>query len=138
MKDLRAYNVTELLGAGADVRTVAGRVGHGGGGATTLKHYAAFLATSDRQAVHAVVGPIGRTIKVEAAPPRELAPWEVIARHLADAIKDGTMLPGEDVPTVGDVAQAYGVSVGTAHRAFNQLKMDGLVQLRTCPLRQRG
>ncbi|MFE3329874.1 tyrosine-type recombinase/integrase [Streptomyces sp. NPDC059176] len=53
LKDLRAYNVTELLGAGADVRTVAGRVGHGGGGATTLKYYAAFLATSDRQAVTA-------------------------------------------------------------------------------------
>jgi integrase len=53
LKDLRAYNVTELLGAGADVLTVAGRVGHGGGGATTLKYYAAFLATSDRQAVTA-------------------------------------------------------------------------------------
>ncbi|MET8681416.1 tyrosine-type recombinase/integrase [Streptomyces sp. NPDC004647] len=47
LKDLRAYNVTEFLGSGADVRTVAGRVGHGGGGATTLTYYAAFLATSD-------------------------------------------------------------------------------------------
>ncbi|MEU9655035.1 hypothetical protein [Streptomyces chartreusis] len=26
------------------------------------------------------VGPIGRTAKVEAAPPRELVPWEVIAK----------------------------------------------------------
>ncbi|MFF4697953.1 tyrosine-type recombinase/integrase [Streptomyces chattanoogensis] len=192
LKDLRAYNVTELLGAGADVRTVAGRVGHGGGGATTLKYYAAFLATSDRQAVTAfakqlpvpegllaeqpvttvinglrlacecgneslwamlvvtedgaealcsqcetavqarpdsAVGPIGRTIKVEATPSRELAPWEVIAQELADAIKDGTMLPGEDVPTVGDIAQAHGVSVGTAHRAFTQLKKDGLIEV---------
>ncbi|GGL03713.1 tyrosine-type recombinase/integrase [Streptomyces flaveus] len=192
LKDLRAYNVTELLGAGADVRTVAGRVGHGGGGATTLKYYAAFLATSDRQAVTAFakqlpvpegllaeqpvttvinglrlvcgcgneslwamlvvtddgaealcgqceaavqarpdteVGPIGRTTKVEAAPPRELAPWEAIAQELAGAIKDGTMLPGEDVPTVGDIAQAHGVSVGTAHRAFTQLKKDGLIEV---------
>ncbi|MGW1745777.1 winged helix-turn-helix domain-containing protein [Streptomyces sp. NPDC002092] len=75
------------------------------------------------------MGPIGRTIKAEAAPPRELAPWEVIAQELADAIKDGTMLPGEDVPTVGDIAQAHGVSVGTAHRALTQLKQDGLIEV---------
>ncbi|MGW4867378.1 hypothetical protein [Streptomyces chartreusis] len=52
LKDLRAYNVTELLRAGADVRTVAGRVGHGDGGATTLKYYAAFLASSDPPGCH--------------------------------------------------------------------------------------
>ncbi|MER6125438.1 hypothetical protein ABT173_22960 [Streptomyces sp. NPDC001795] len=46
----------------------------------------------------AAVGPIGKTIKVEAAPPRELAPWEVIAKELADAIKDGTMLPARTSP----------------------------------------
>ncbi len=61
------------------------------------------------------VGPIGRAIKAEAAPPRELAPWEVIANDLTDAVKDDTMLPGEDVPTVGDIPEAHGVSVGTAH-----------------------
>ncbi|MFE5890468.1 tyrosine-type recombinase/integrase [Streptomyces sp. NPDC056462] len=192
LKDLRAYNVTELLGNGTDVRTVAGRVGHGGGGAITLKHYAAFLPTSDRQAVttlakqlpvperlltaepaatvvnglrlicecgneslwamlvvtedgtealcgqcetavqarpDATVRPVGKTIRLEAAPPRELAPWEVIAKGLADAIEDGTMLPGEHVPTVGDIAQAHGVSVGTAHRAFTQLRKDGLIEV---------
>ena len=192
LKDLRAYNVTELLGSGADARTVAGRVGHGGGGATTLKYYAAILATSDRQAVTAfakqlpvperlvadrpvttvinglrlacecgneslwamlvvtedgaealcgqceaavearpntAVGHIGRTIKVDAAPPRDLAPWETIAQELTDAIKDGTLLPGEEVPTIGDIAQAHGVSVGTAHRAFTQLKQAGLIEV---------
>jgi integrase len=32
---LRNYSATELLTAGVDLRTVAGRLGHGGGGATT-------------------------------------------------------------------------------------------------------
>ncbi|MGW1364863.1 GntR family transcriptional regulator [Streptomyces chartreusis] len=77
----------------------------------------------------AAVSPMGRTNKMEAASPRELAPWEVIAKDLADAIKDGTMLPGEDVPTVGDIAQSHGVSVGTAHRAFAQLRKDGLIEV---------
>jgi len=47
---LRHYSATELLSAGIDLRTVAGRLGHGGGGATTLRTYAAWVAASDRKA----------------------------------------------------------------------------------------
>lgn len=47
---LRHYSVAELLSAGVDIRTVAGRLGHGGGGATTLRVYAAWVAASDRKA----------------------------------------------------------------------------------------
>jgi integrase len=47
---VRHYSATELLASGVDLRTVAGRLGHGGGGATTLKVYAAWHAGADRQA----------------------------------------------------------------------------------------
>jgi integrase len=47
---LRHYSATELLTAGIDLRTVAGRLGHGGGGATTLRVYAAWVAATDRKA----------------------------------------------------------------------------------------
>ncbi|MGH3972587.1 MAG: tyrosine-type recombinase/integrase [Pseudonocardiaceae bacterium] len=47
---LRHYSATKLLTAGIDLRTVAGRLGHGGGGATTLRVYAAWVAASDRKA----------------------------------------------------------------------------------------
>ena len=42
IKELRHYSATELIAAGIDVRTVAGRLGHGGGGATTLRVYSAW------------------------------------------------------------------------------------------------
>ncbi|WP_231104621.1 tyrosine-type recombinase/integrase [Haloechinothrix halophila] len=47
---LRHYSATELLAAGVDLRAVAGRLGHGGGGATTLRVYAAWVTESDRRA----------------------------------------------------------------------------------------
>ncbi len=42
LHQLRHYSATELIAAGVDVRTVAGRLGHGGGGATTLRVYSAW------------------------------------------------------------------------------------------------
>lgn len=47
---LRHYSARELLSAGVDLRTVAGRLGHCGGGTTTLRVYAAWVAASDHKA----------------------------------------------------------------------------------------
>src|ERR671912_1142091 len=51
---LRHYSATELIAAGVDLRTVAGRLGHGGGGVTTLRTYAAFLPEADSRAATAL------------------------------------------------------------------------------------
>ncbi len=47
---MRHYSATELITSGVDLRTVAGRLGHGGGGSTTLRVYAAWSAAADRKA----------------------------------------------------------------------------------------
>jgi len=51
---LRHYNATELLAAGADLRTVAGRLGHAGGGATTLRVYAAYIDEASAKAAESL------------------------------------------------------------------------------------
>ncbi|MBC3191674.1 site-specific integrase [Pseudonocardia sp. C8] len=51
---LRHYSATELISAGVDVRTVAGRLGHGGGGTTTLRVYAAWISEADQRAAQSL------------------------------------------------------------------------------------
>jgi len=53
LHELRHYSATELLTAGVDVRTVAGRLGHGDG-TTTLRYYAAWRSAADRGAAGVV------------------------------------------------------------------------------------
>lgn len=51
---LRHYSATELIAAGVDIRTVAGRLGHAGGGSTTLRTYTAFVQEADQRAATAL------------------------------------------------------------------------------------
>jgi hypothetical protein len=46
----RHYTASQLLAGGFDLRNTAARLGHGGGGATTLWHYADPVPEVDRRA----------------------------------------------------------------------------------------
>jgi integrase len=50
LRSLRHYNATQMLAAGIDLRTAAGRLGHAGGGAMTLKVYAHRTRPADQRA----------------------------------------------------------------------------------------
>ena len=50
LKSLRHFAATQMLAGGIDLRTTAGRLGHSGGGATTLKVYAHTLPEADQRA----------------------------------------------------------------------------------------
>jgi integrase len=62
---LRHYAATELLTAGVDLRTVAGRLGHGDG-SVTLRHFAAWVNPADQRAASILSGRLGRSPAVRA------------------------------------------------------------------------
>ena len=59
LHDLRHFVATQLLGAGVDIRTVAGRLGHRNA-STTLNVYAHFLAQADEAAANIIGDVISR------------------------------------------------------------------------------
>ncbi|WP_240690555.1 MULTISPECIES: tyrosine-type recombinase/integrase [unclassified Amycolatopsis] len=137
---LRHYSATELIAAGTDVRTVAGRLGHGGGGSTTLKVYSAWVAESDERASGTLAGrlpdlPVALIAEGKLAPvapvaaPEDESPYKRIAKDLQGAIVSGVLTPGQQLPTVADLAKRYKVSFGTAQRAIAQLRTAGLVSV---------
>jgi integrase len=68
---LRHYSATELINAGVDIRTVAGRLGHGGGGTTTLRVYTAWVAASDKHAANILANTVRPPSKAQESHPSE-------------------------------------------------------------------
>ena len=52
--------------------------------------------------------------------------YSEIAEHFRRQIRDGTLRPGDTMPSYKKVSKQFGVAHTTAHRAFRQLKMEGL------------
>jgi len=122
---LRHYSAAELVAAGVDLRTVAGRLGHGNGGATTLKVYAAWVDEADRRAATTMASIIPRP--VPGQPFR--GAYQKLAESLRDDIYTGRLKPGDRLPTITELAVANTLAVGTAHRAVALLKDEGLIDV---------
>ncbi len=129
LHQLRHYSATELIAAGVDVRTVAGRLGHSGGGTTTLRVYAAWKAEVDQRAADTLGVRLPHASRPGAVAPRPKvpSPYERIAAELRRVIKRGDLRVGDNFPTVDELAATHRVSAGTAHRAVALLKAEGLI-----------
>ena len=139
---LRHFSATELIAAGVDIRTVAARLGHGGGGTTTLRVYSAWVAEADQRAATSLAArlpalPGAMPIdNVEATPlpsggpvTRSESPYQWIADDLRAAIRCGAIKLGEHLPTVKELADHYSVSEGTAHRGVALLAKAGEIEV---------
>lgn len=157
LKSLRQYSATELLSAGVPLRAVAGRLGHGSGGATTLRSYGAWLAEADQRAAVTLSGRMpnmpaslipppsvsdeggspasqvnerGRVSYVDSPDTERHQRYQLIARDLCAAMACGVLGAGDELPTVKELAARYSVADSTAHRAFALLAEEGLIDVR--------
>ena len=125
---LRHYSATELIASGVDARTVAGRLGHGGGGTTTLRYYTAWVSESDQRAASTLTARMPSR-PADPLPRRPTHPYQRLAAVLREQIATGVFEPGDFLPGQKVLAVEHGVSVGTANRAANLLAEDGHVEL---------
>ena len=140
LHQLRHYSATELIAAGVDVRTVAGRLGHGGGGTTTLKVYSAWRSEADQRAASSL-GMRMPAVPIEAeldpAAPltdstsddEDASSYRRIAADLRGAITCGALQPGDVLPTLTELARRYDVVTSTVHRSFDTLKSARLIEV---------
>lgn len=134
---LRHYSATELIASGVDARTLAGRLGHSGGGATTLRVYSAWVSEADQRAAGDLGGrmpsaPISVNLDgttTTTLEPEIRGPYQQIAADLRGAILFGAFKAGDTIPTVAELRDRYGVSTGTAHRAIAELSSAGLIEV---------
>jgi integrase len=138
---LRHYSATELVAAGVDLRTIAGRLGYSGGGVTTLRVYSAWMPEADHRAATTLgtrlpAPPAMQATAALAAPPtpevdEDTSPYQRIAADLRGAIDCGALSEGDPIPTLNAIAKKYGVAVGTAQRAVALLASSGHVMVRS-------
>ncbi|MGH3802282.1 MAG: tyrosine-type recombinase/integrase, partial [Pseudonocardiaceae bacterium] len=128
---LRHYSATELVAAGVDVRTVAGRLGHAGGGTTTLRTYAAWVSEADQRAASGIATRMpsrpAPLVAIERAKHDPQSPYEKIAAELRRSILSGVLADGDLAPTEKQLAAEHQVAIGTAHRAMGLLKTWGFI-----------
>ena len=129
---LRHYSATELISGGVDVRTVAGRLGHGGGGTTTLRVYAAWVSEADQRVSAGLLDrlpqrPTAEPGTADAAERTGRHPYQRVAADLRAQIARGDLAAGSPLPSRKELAETYDVAVGTAHRAVVLLEEWGLI-----------
>lgn len=59
--------------------------------------------------------------------PGPVAPWRQLYALLRAQIEDGTLRPGDRLPSLVDLSHTYGVAITTVRKAIDRLKDDGLV-----------
>jgi predicted transcriptional regulator len=131
---LRHYSATEMISAGVDVRTVAGRLGHSGGGITTLRVYSAWREEADQRAAAGFTTwmpgkPAAVPDRTSRAKDDPKNPYEVVASDLRRRMLEGELVAGAQLPTLKELAEANGFSISTVKRGLTLLAQWGLIEV---------
>ncbi len=96
LKEVRHYSATQLLAAGTDLNTVAGRLGHAEG-STVLKFYAQFTCPADQAAATVIPSQPTQRPPQERTPPRVVAGLLYIAAACRPSVSRRASRPGTSV-----------------------------------------
>lgn len=131
LHNLRHYSATEPIAAGVDVRTVAGRLGHSGGGTTTLRVYTAWVSESDQRASRTLFSRMPTRPQTPDESVRAMtnprSPYERVAAAYRERIVSGELRVGDQLPAIKEIARREQVAFGTAQRAVTLLASWGFV-----------
>jgi GntR family transcriptional regulator len=67
-------------------------------------------------------------LHVDERDPRPI--YTQLAAQVKEQIRRGELRPGDELPSVRDVASALGINLHTAHHAYKVLRADGVIVLR--------
>ena len=95
-------------------------------GPPRFKVYAGWVNEADRRAADTMATIVPKPVP---SPAMARGPYEVIAEALRERIRSGQLKPGDQLPTIAELAVANTVAVGTAHRALALLRAEGLVEV---------
>lgn len=112
-----------------------GQLGHGGGGTTTLRVYAAWVSEADQRASAGLLDRLPQRPQSSPGviPSGERAarnPYEVVAAELRAQILDGRLPAGSLLPGNKELTRRFEVAAGTAHRSATLLNEWGLTDVR--------
>lgn len=58
------------------------------------------------------------------------APFEQLRVQVIDAVRDGSLVPGDKLPTVRNLATELGIAANTVARAYRELERDDVIETR--------
>ena len=67
-------------------------------------------------------------LHVDERDPRPI--YSQLAAQVKEQIRRGLIRPGDELPSVRDLASALGINLHTAHRAYQVLRGEGVIVLR--------
>jgi len=67
-------------------------------------------------------------LHVDERDPRPI--YSQLATQVKEQIRRGLIRPGDELPSVRDLASALGINLHTAHRAYQVLRGEGVIVLR--------
>ena len=72
-----------------------------------------------------------RNVPVLTVNPRDRRPaWQQVAATLTEAIRSGTLAPGDELPSITEVNALQGIGTGVIRHALETLASDGLIIVR--------